>query len=245
METCVKAWDAYHESGVGFLELKQFWAREKYQQRYGISSSIFYKYARADKSKRTPLYSQAGPAPLPGHANYSLAAAANVNGGDASGHNSNTHDGDECETTVTGESDNDEEENGYCYGKRQINQYLYELGRTMEQLTTATDRRHKHKDPILVEFELWHLHNCCTQMDYWLTYYGYGHASVAGKLRGLMSLLAEKLDPTFRAPVGDENELAHELRLPRLDPMRSFPNMADLKMMEHEMEMTMTGGGWH
>ena len=59
MEECVRARDAYVEGG-GFLNLKDFWRKEGYEHKYGIKYDSFLNYARADKTKRTPLYTRPG-----------------------------------------------------------------------------------------------------------------------------------------------------------------------------------------
>ena len=57
MEECVKAWDAYVEAG-DFLCLKDFWKKEGYEEKFGITYKSFHNYARDDKTKQTPLYSK-------------------------------------------------------------------------------------------------------------------------------------------------------------------------------------------
>ena len=60
MEICVKARDAYLADG-GFLNLKEFWRKEEYLNKYGIPYSTYLEYVHNDKSNRTPLYTYTGP----------------------------------------------------------------------------------------------------------------------------------------------------------------------------------------
>ena len=60
---CVKSRDTHLQDG-GFLNLKDFWIKEHYLEDYGIPHKTYYVYARDDKSKRLPLYSQIVVGPL-------------------------------------------------------------------------------------------------------------------------------------------------------------------------------------
>jgi len=224
MEQCVAAWDTYTNGG-GILCLKDFWKQEKYADRFGIVYNTFYDYARIGKEKRTPLYSQVGPTPSWGQ--KISAESASIS------------------TTATEEDELDEEAARFM-GRSDLYDYLVDERRTIAELGAAA--RRGHGDPVLVEFELWHLRRECKRLEGWLKYYGYANCFVHMAILNFINKLADKM-----------RHLKHPNKR-RAQPCYTYMggsafspppfNMGSdvwqrLAAADQHAEMVMTGGGWN
>ena len=224
MAECVETFDSYHERG-GILCIKDFWEREQVNERYGIPYSTFYRYARVDdKSKRTRLYSQVGPSPCSRGSDEDASATS----GDAA-------------TLGGGEND-------HCFVSRsQLYDYLKCDGVTMGKLIAAT--KNGPDDPMLVKFELWHLHDECKKIDYFLVYYGYGQSRIRWELLKFMDNLVERYTNSKPERNRDHPPLTlwdiPTIQAPPICPLKQYqPTFADLRMAESNMEHVMNGGDW-
>lgn len=146
MEICVKAWDAHRAGDKPLLSLKEFWRQNV--GFYGITYNTFFNYARLDKEKRTPLYSQVG---RTSRFNRFMSRMGDENVSEA------------------GEEEDDE--SGCFESRREMDDFLDQEDAMWHQMFRPAICGKKSK--LLDAFERWKLQRACVKFDWWLTYYGY------------------------------------------------------------------------
>eukprot|EP00581_Thalassiosira_minuscula_P032863 CAMPEP_0183765212 /NCGR_PEP_ID=MMETSP0739-20130205/10813_1 /TAXON_ID=385413 /ORGANISM="Thalassiosira miniscula, Strain CCMP1093" /LENGTH=245 /DNA_ID=CAMNT_0026003863 /DNA_START=119 /DNA_END=856 /DNA_ORIENTATION=+ len=233
MEQCVRAWDNYKDGG-GILCLKDYWKQEKIKERFGIVYHSFYDYARRDRDKRTALYSQVGPTSLhKGHASTEDMSA------------SMTSAAEDEEEEEDYDDDSNLDEVPQFMGRNDLYDFIVDEGRSLKQLITAA--RRDQSDPVLVEFELWHLCRECKRLDDWLQYYGYSHCFHRRALQDLMDQLANKMRRLKNKKKRRKRPFIPKKSV-NYDPPHVIPGLnvwQTLAVEDQHMEYVMTGGGWN
>ncbi len=166
IKKCVEAWDRYNEQD-GMLCLKYFWAREKFQRRFGITYSTFYRYARIDgKLRRNPLCGW-----------YNLSSSQ-----ESVRDTYSTNEDFSMNQLVTkiassvmsGDITSQGEFDDHCFAScDELYNYIHSDGFTMQQIFAFTSRG--MDDPLKARFEMWHFHNEHRRVIHCL--YSYGQVS--------------------------------------------------------------------